>query len=155
MKIYIISVGKIKEKYIIDGINFYLKKMHQYCAVEIKEVEEEKAPQNLSEKEKKEILRKEGVRILSKIKKGSFIVSLSIEGKEMDSYKFSQFIKKTFQIGYTEMFFIIGGSLGLWENIKKESHLNLSFSKMTFPHQLMRLILLEQIYLAFTEEIHL
>lgn len=155
MKIYIIAVGKIKEKYINDGIVFYLKKLRPYCEIEIKEVEEEKAHQNLSEKEKREILRKEGERVLSKIKKGSFIVSLAIEGKEIDSYKFSQFIKAAFQSGYREMTFVIGGSLGLWENIKEQSHLNLSFSKMTFPHRLMRLILLEQIYLAFSGENHL
>lgn len=155
MKIYIIAVGKIKENYISDGIVFYLKKLRPYCEIEIKEVEEEKAPQNLSEKEKEEILRKEGERVLSKIKKRSFVVSLAIEGKEIDSYKFSQFIKATFQSGYREMTFVIGGSLGLWGNIKKQSHLNLSFSKMTFPHQLMRLILLEQIYLAFSGENHL
>ncbi|SHF21636.1 23S rRNA (pseudouridine1915-N3)-methyltransferase [Thermoanaerobacter uzonensis DSM 18761] len=155
MKIHIIAVGKMKENYINNGIYFYLKKLRPYCEIEIKEVEEEKTPQNLSQKEKEEILRKEGERVLSKIKKGSFVVSLAIEGKEIDSYKFSQFIKTTFQSGYREMTFVIGGSLGLWENIKKQSHLNLSFSKMTFPHQLMRLILLEQIYLAFSGENHL
>jgi len=94
MKIHIIAVGKIKENYINNGINFYLKKLRPYCEIEIREVEEEKAPQNLSEKEKEEILRKEGERILSKIKKGSFVVSLAIEGKEVDSYEFSKFIEK-------------------------------------------------------------
>jgi len=155
MKIYIIAVGKIKQNYINDGIDFYLKKLRPYCEIEIKEIEEEKVPQNLNEKEKEEILRKEGERILSKIKKGSFVVSLAIEGKEVDSYEFSKFLKATFQSGYREMTFVIGGSLGLWENIKEQSHLNLSFSKMTFPHQLMRLILLEQLYLAFDGKNHL
>ncbi|ADD03511.1 protein of unknown function DUF163 [Thermoanaerobacter italicus Ab9] len=155
MKIYIIAVGKIKQNYINDGIDFYLKKLRPYCEIEIKEIEEEKIPQNLNEKEKEEILRKEGERILSKIKKGSFVVSLAVEGKGMDSYEFSKFLKATFQSGYREMTFVIGGSLGLWENIKKQSHANLSFSKMTFPHQLMRLILLEQIYLALSKENYL
>ncbi|AIS53511.1 ribosomal RNA large subunit methyltransferase H 2 [Thermoanaerobacter kivui] len=155
MNIRIIVVGRIKEKYINDGINFYLKKLRPYCNIEIIEVEEEKAPQNLSEKEREEILKKEGERIFSKIKKGSFAVSLAIEGRGMDSHKFSKFIKDTFQSGYKEMTFIIGGSLGLWESIKDQSHFNLSFSKMTFPHQLMRLILLEQLYLAFDGKIHL
>ncbi|HHW56342.1 MAG TPA: 23S rRNA (pseudouridine(1915)-N(3))-methyltransferase RlmH [Clostridia bacterium] len=155
MRIHVIAVGKVKDKYINNGINFYLKGLRPYCEVYITEIEEEKAPQNLSEREKEEILSKEGERIFSKIKKGSYVISLAIEGKEMDSNNFSQFIKKTFESGYEEVTFIIGSSLGLWEKIKKESHLNLSFSKMTFPHQLMRLILLEQFYYVFGEKRYL
>ena len=149
MNITIIAVGKIKDDYIKNGIKEYIKRMTPYAKINIVEIPDEKAPKELSAKEEKIIIEKEGKKILDKIKKDNFKFSLCIEGEEMDSLKFAQELKQIMDSGNSDVAFIIGGSLGLSEEIKDISDIRLSFSKMTFPHQLMRLILIEQIYRAF------
>jgi len=149
LNITIIAVGKIKEDYIKNGIKEYIKRMTPYAKINIVEIPDEKAPKELSAKEEKIIIEKEGKKILDKIKKDNFKFSLCIEGEEMDSLKFAQELKQIMDSGNSDVAFIIGGSLGLSEEIKDISDIRLSFSKMTFPHQLMRLILIEQIYRAF------
>ena len=149
MKITIISVGKLKEKYLKEGIDEYSKRLSRYCQLQLIEVPDEKCPESLSDADREIIKNKEGERILSKIKEGSFIISLEIEGKELTSEMLASKIEKTTTTGFSHITFLIGGSLGLSEQLKKKSSFSLSFSKMTFPHQLMKLILLEQIYRSF------
>ncbi len=149
MNIKVIGVGKIKEKYMVDGIKEYSKRLSRYCNLEIIEVEDEKAPENLSEKEMAAIKSKEGARILSKIPQNAYIISLVIEGKQLSSQELSEKIEKLMIDGINNITFIIGGSLGLPNEVINKSNFKLSFSKMTFPHQLMRMILLEQVYRGF------
>ncbi|MFU0782390.1 MAG: 23S rRNA (pseudouridine(1915)-N(3))-methyltransferase RlmH [Thermoanaerobacterium thermosaccharolyticum] len=149
MNIDIIAVGKIKEKFIEDGIREYVKRLKPYCNINIIEVNDERAPEGLSDKEKISVMHRESTKILDKIRKGSFIISLCIEGRQMDSVEFARYIEDVMTAGNSNITFVIGGSLGLHDDIKSMSDLKLSFSKMTFPHQLMRLILVEQIYRAF------
>jgi 23S rRNA (pseudouridine1915-N3)-methyltransferase len=146
VNIRIVSVGKIKEKYIQDGIKEFSKRLSRYCNLEIIEVEDEKAPENLSEKEMEIVKNKEGERILSKIPQNSYVISLVIQGKSLSSEGLAEKIENLMIDGVNDITFVIGGSLGLSNNIIERSNFKLSFSKMTFPHQLMRLILLEQIY---------
>ena len=149
MNINIIAVGKIKEKYIIEGINEFSKRLSRYAKLKIIEVADERAPENLSEKEMELVMEKEGDRIISKIPQNSYIISLEIEGKQISSEIMSKRIEDLMISGINDITFIIGGSLGLSAQVRKMSNYKLSFSKMTFPHQLMRLILLEQIYRSF------
>lgn len=149
MNIKIIAVGKIKEKYIKDGINEFSKRLSRYGKLEIVEVNDEKAPENLSEKEMKNVKEREGARIISKIPQNSFIISLEINGKIISSEELSKKMESLMIDGVNDITFIIGGSLGLSKDVSELSDFKLSFSKMTFPHQLMRLILLEQVYRGF------
>ncbi|MCR5784277.1 MAG: 23S rRNA (pseudouridine(1915)-N(3))-methyltransferase RlmH [Eubacterium sp.] len=149
MKITIICVGKIKEKYFTDAIAEYSKRMSRYSSFEIKEVSDEKTPDNASEKECLLIKEKEGERLLKLWDENAYNIALCIEGKMLDSVELSHKIEDIMLSGKSHICFIIGGSLGLSENIVKKSDYKLSFSKMTFPHQLMRVILCEQIYRAF------
>ena len=149
MNITIIGVGKIKEKFMQEGIKEYSKRLSRYCKLKIIEVTDESAPENLSEKEIEIIKEKEGKRILSKISNNSYIISLDIKGKNFSSEELSKKIEDITLGGTNDIIFIIGGSLGLSEEILNKSNLKLSFSKMTFPHQLTRMILLEQIYRGF------
>ena len=149
MKITIACVGKIKEKYFVDAIKEYSKRLSRYDKLEIVEVSDEKAPEILSEAQMQIVKNKEGERILSKIKDGAYVISLAIEGKQLDSVELSQKINDLGVNGTSHIVFIIGGSLGLSDAVKKRSDYLLSFSKMTFPHQLMRVILLEQVYRGF------
>ena len=149
MNIRIIAVGKIKEKYIQEGIKEYSKRLSKYCSLEIIEVDDEKAPEKLSDKEVEIIKEKEGERILSKIPQNSFVISLEIQGREISSEELSKRIENLMIEGNSDITFIIGGSLGLSDTVSGKSNFKLSFSKMTFPHQLMRMILLEQIYRAY------
>ena len=149
MNIKIIAVGKIKEKYMKEGIKEYLKRLSKYCNLEIIEVEDEKAPENLSKKDIEIIKNKEGRKLLSKIPQNSFIISLEIEGKEISSEELSKKMEDLMVSGINDITFIIGGSLGLSQEVRNKANYKLSFSKMTFPHQLMRIILLEQIYRGF------
>lgn len=148
MNINIISVGKIKEKYFTASIEEYSKRLSRFVKLNIIEVADEKIPDNASEKEIEIIKEKEGSKILSKLPQNSFVITLCIEGKEFAS---EELAKKLADISMTSsnVTFIIGGSLGLSDTIKAKSHLRLSFGKMTLPHQLMRVVLLEQIYRAF------
>jgi 23S rRNA (pseudouridine1915-N3)-methyltransferase len=149
MNITIIGVGKIKEKFMQEAIKEYSKRLSRYCNLEIIEVIDEKAPENLSEKEINIIKEKEGQRILSKLIANTYVVSLAIDGKNLSSEDFSRKIDDLALEGKGDITFIIGGSLGLSDEVLNRSDFKLSFSKMTFPHQLMRLILLEQIYRGF------
>lgn len=149
MNIRIIAVGKIKEKYIQEGIKEFSKRLSRYCSLDIIEVDDEKAPESLSEKEMDIVKQKEGDRILSKIPQNSFIISLEIQGTLLSSEELSEKVEDLMISGVNDITFIIGGSLGLSDDVIKRSNFKLSFSRMTFPHQLMRLILLEQIYRSF------
>lgn len=145
MKIKIIAVGKLKEKYLKDGIAEYCKRIRQ---IEIIELQDEKTPEHASEKEKEQIKNKEGKRILDKIKNQDFVMVLAIEGKQYRSEEFAAYIDRLAISGHGQMTFVIGGSLGLSDDVMERANASLSFGKMTFPHQLMRLILVEQIYRA-------
>ena len=150
MLIKIVAVGKIKEKFYKDALAEYEKRMKSYNKVEIVEVADEKAPETLSSKEVDQLKTAEGERILSKIKDDSFVVTLEINGKALDSIKFAKLIQDEMLDGFgRDLVFVIGGSNGLGENVLKRSNYKLSFGKMTYPHQLMRVILMEQIYRAY------
>lgn len=149
MKITILCVGKIKEKYFIDAIKEYSKRLSKYVNLEIIEVSDEKTPDNASETVEKQIKEKEGERLLKYIKDNQYVITLEIAGKQLDSVELSNHINKLGIDGKSNICFVIGGSLGLDDRIKKRADFKLSFSKMTFPHQLMRVVLLEQIYRAY------
>ena len=150
MNITIIAIGKIKEAYLKDGIAEYKKRILKHCNLEIIELEDEKAPENLSLAQEEEVKQKEGKKILKYINnRGGYIISLAIQGKQFTSDEFSAHLKKLRFNGKESIIFIIGGSLGLSDEVLKLSNEEISFSKMTFPHQLMRLILLEQISRLF------
>lgn len=149
MNIDIIVVGSIKEKYYTDAIKEYQKRLRPYANVEIIEVDEYKIPNNASDQEIKIGMDKEMESILSKVKDKAYLISLAIEGKQISSEDFADKIMDLQVNGYPDVAFIIGGSYGMSEEIKRKSDMKLSFSKMTYPHQLMRVILLEQIYRAF------
>ncbi|MFJ8247579.1 23S rRNA (pseudouridine(1915)-N(3))-methyltransferase RlmH [Peribacillus asahii] len=149
MNIMIVTVGKLKEKYLKQGIDEYLKRLTAYAKVDIIELPDEKAPETLSDVEMLQIKEKEGERILSKINPDAHVIALAIEGKMKTSEELADTIEKLGTYGKSKVTFIIGGSLGLSAAVMKRADEALSFSKMTFPHQLMRLILVEQVYRAF------
>ncbi|HJC62484.1 MAG TPA: 23S rRNA (pseudouridine(1915)-N(3))-methyltransferase RlmH [Candidatus Blautia merdavium] len=149
MKITIVTVGKIKEKYLRDAIGEYSKRLSKYCKLEIVEVADEKTPDNASETMEKIIRDKEAERILKYVREDAYVVTLEIGGKMLDSVEFSRKLENLGIQGKSHILFIIGGSIGLGEAVLKRSDFPLSFSKMTFPHQLMRVILLEQIYRGY------
>lgn len=149
MNIKIISVGKLKEKYLIQGIQEYVKRLQAYAKIELIEVPDEKAPENLSDAQMRQVKEKEGERILSKIKEQEYVYALAIEGKNPTSEALAKQINQLGIQGKSHLVFVIGGSLGLSEAVMKRSNTQISFGKMTYPHQLMRLILVEQIYRAF------
>ena len=149
MKITVICVGKIKESYFRDAISEYSKRLSKYTTLEIVEVADEKTSENSSDREIALIQDKEGKRILSHIKDGALCIALAIQGKKMDSVAFSDYIAKRMEEGKSQITFIIGGSLGLSEEVMKRCKYSVSFSDMTFPHQLMRVVLFEQIYRGF------
>ena len=150
LSVTIVAVGKIKEKFFSQALEEYAKRLKRYCSFEIIEVKDEPTPENPSDKEKEMVLAKEGERIEAKIPKGAEVITLCVEGKEKSSEELAQLLDKSASAGVSKIAFVIGGSLGLSEHIKAMSKLRLSFSKMTFPLQLMRVILSEQIYRAFT-----
>lgn len=149
MKITLISVGKIKENYLTQAVLEYSKRLSRYTKLEIIEVADEKTPDGASEAEELQIKNIEGERILKQIKDGSYCLALAIEGKMYDSVEFAEQLEKLRVNGKSHLIFLIGGSLGLSETVLKRADTLISFSKMTFPHQLMRVILLEQIYRAY------
>ena len=149
MKIKIICVGKIKEKFYTMAIDEYAKRLSRYCKLEIIEVADEKTPDGCSEVVEAQIKAKEGERINNAIKEDDYVISLAINGTKLDSVAFADKIEKLGVNGVSSIAFIIGGSLGLDNNILKRSDYKLSFSDMTFPHQLMRVILCEQIYRSY------
>ncbi|MDT2763573.1 23S rRNA (pseudouridine(1915)-N(3))-methyltransferase RlmH [Enterococcus asini] len=148
MNIKLITVGKLKEKYLVQGINEYVKRLGAYGKIQIIEVPDEKAPENLSEAQMIQVKEKEGDRILGKIKDGEYVFALAIEGKNPSSEAFAKQLEQLQIQGKSQFVFIIGGSLGLSQAVMQRSNTQISFGKMTYPHQLMRLILVEQIYRA-------
>jgi len=149
MKITILAVGKIKEKYFTDAVAEYKKRLSRYCKLEIIEVADEKTPDHAGVQEKELIRQKEGERLKKYIKAGAYVISLAIQGKQYSSEEFSQKIHELGLHRESHIIFIIGGSIGLASDILDQSKELLSFSKMTFPHQLMRVVLLEQIYRGY------
>ena len=149
MKITIISVGKLKEKYLQMGIDEYAKRLGRYVKLELVEVSDEKAPETMSSAEEEIVKKKEGERILSNIKDDEYVIALAINGKQLSSEDLAEFIQKNMTNGISHMVFVIGGSIGLSKAVLNRADYKLSFSNMTFPHQLMRMILLEQIYRGF------
>ncbi|WP_413377177.1 23S rRNA (pseudouridine(1915)-N(3))-methyltransferase RlmH [Alkalihalobacillus sp. 1P02AB] len=149
MNITIISVGKLKEKYLKQGIEEYTKRLGAYGQIHLVEVPDEKAPEKLSEAEEKQVKQKEGERILNKIPTDSHVIALAIEGKQLTSEQLAQNLNNLATYGKSKVTFIIGGSLGLSNEVLQRANEKLSFSKMTFPHQLMKLVLVEQVYRAF------
>lgn len=149
MKIKLICVGKLKEKYLSDGMNEYLKRLSAYAQVEVVEVADEKIPDNASLAQEMLVKAKEGRRILDKVKQEDYVILLDVKGQEIDSEQFADRIEDCMINGKSTIDFIIGGSLGHGDEVLSRANLRVSFSQMTFPHQLMRLILVEQIYRAF------
>ncbi len=149
MKITIVTVGKIKEKYLRDAIAEYRKRLGKYCKLEVIEVSDEKTPDNASETMEKIIRSKEAERILKYVREDAYVITLEIGGKMLDSVEFSRKLENLGIQGKSHIVFVIGGSIGLGEDVLRRSDFALSFSKMTFPHQLMRVILLEQIYRGY------
>ena len=149
MKITLITVGKIKEKYLRDAIAEYSKRLSRYCSLQIIEVADEKTPDAASEAVEEEIRRKEGERILKQIRDDMFVITLEIGGKMLSSEEFADKINSLGVQGKSSITFVIGGSIGLGKEVLRRSDYALSFSKMTFPHQLMRVILLEQVYRGY------
>lgn len=149
MKITVITVGKIKEKYLKDAIAEYSKRLSRYCKLEILEVADEKIPDGASEIVEENIREKEGERILKLIKEDAYVITLEISGKMLTSEELADRIETLGIQGKSHLVFVIGGSIGLGREVLRRSDYALSFSKMTFPHQLMRVILLEQIYRSY------
>lgn len=149
MRITVISVGKIKEKFYTGAIEEYSKRLSKYCTLNLVEVADEKAPETLSEKEMVQIKDREGERILDKIKDAQYVITLEIRGKQLTSEELSDKLSALGLEGNSDVVFVIGGSLGLSDAVMRRSNFALSFSKMTFPHQLMKVVLLEQVYRGF------
>lgn len=150
MKIKIVTVGKLKEKYLKDGIAEYSKRLSRFANLEMIELADEKTPDRASDSENQKILELEGTRILSKIGDRDFVIVLAIEGKTLSSEEFSKQLEQAPINGFSTLTFVIGGSLGISPQVKKRANLSISFGRLTLPHQLMRLVLVEQIYRAFT-----
>ncbi|QFG01008.1 23S rRNA (pseudouridine(1915)-N(3))-methyltransferase RlmH [Psychrobacillus glaciei] len=149
MNIQIISVGKLKEKYLKLGIEEYAKRLSSYAKMDLVEVADEKAPENLSDADMEIVKKKEGERILAKISADTYVIALAIDGKMKSSEQLASDLESLMTYGKSKIAFVIGGSLGLHEEVLKRSDEKLSFGKMTLPHQLMKLVLIEQIYRAF------
>ncbi|MDA8212035.1 MAG: 23S rRNA (pseudouridine(1915)-N(3))-methyltransferase RlmH [Clostridia bacterium] len=149
MNIKVLAVGSIKERYLKEGIQEYVKRLGPYARMEIIEVPDEKAPEQASAAEEEQIKAREAAKLQKHIKPGSLVVALAIEGKSFSSEELSRQLQQWALKGQSEVAFVIGGSLGLHRDILAQADLKLSFSRMTFPHQLMRLVLVEQLYRCF------
>lgn len=149
MNVTVIAVGRLKESYLRDGCDEYIKRLTAFCKINIIEIDEERASANPGESEIQSIITKEGFRIMQKIPKNAVVIPLCIEGREYSSPDFSQLIESTFMQS-SHICFVIGGSFGLSDEVKQTGRIKLSFGKMTLPHQLARMVLLEQIYRAFS-----
>lgn len=149
MRVTVLAVGKVKEAYLRDAVKEYAKRLGRYCRLEIIEVADEKTPDSMSVPQRELILKKEGERLQRYLPKDAYIITLELTGRQLTSEGFSEKISSLAVQGVSHIVFVIGGSLGLGKNITDRSDLALSFSKMTFPHQLMRVILLEQIYRGY------
>lgn len=149
MEIRILSVGKIKEKYLNDGISEYAKRLSRYCRMTFCQVPDEKTPDRASDAVNRQIKETEGERLLKHIREQDYVIALAIDGKMLDSVELSQLIGRLGVEGRSSIAFVIGGSLGLSDAVLKRADYKLSFSRMTFPHQLMQMILLEQVYRGY------
>ena len=149
MKITVVAVGKIKERFFEDAVKEYEKRLGRYCKLEIVQVADEKTPDGAGEALERQIKEREGERILAQIKDGAYVIALAIEGKMLDSEELAKKLGQLAVGGASHLVFVIGGSLGLSGAVLERADYRLSFSKMTFPHQLMRVILLEQVYRGF------
>ncbi|MFF2178696.1 23S rRNA (pseudouridine(1915)-N(3))-methyltransferase RlmH [Lysinibacillus sp. NPDC058147] len=149
MNITIVSVGKLKEKYLKMGIDEYVKRLGGYAKMDLIEVPDEKAPEQLSEAEMEIVKKKEGERILSKISPDTYVIALAINGKMKTSEQMATDLESLMTYGKSKIAFVIGGSLGLHDDVLKRSDEQQSFGKMTLPHQLMKLVLVEQVYRSF------
>lgn len=149
MQIKIVAVGKLKEKYWVQGIEEYAKRLSAYAKLQMVEVADERAPENMSAAEEEQVKRVEGERILGQVKPDEYVVALAIEGKPLSSEELAAQLDELGTYGRSKVTFIIGGSLGLSGEVMGRADLKLSFSRMTFPHQLVRLMLVEQVYRAY------
>ncbi|MFF5996384.1 23S rRNA (pseudouridine(1915)-N(3))-methyltransferase RlmH [Lysinibacillus sp. KU-BSD001] len=149
MNITIISVGKLKEKYLKMGIDEYAKRLSSYAKLDFVEVPDEKAPEQLSDAEMEQVKKKEGERILAKVNDGTYVIALALDGKMKTSEQMAADLDALMTYGKSKVAFIIGGSLGLHDDVLKRADEKLCFGKMTLPHQLMKLVLVEQIYRSF------
>ena len=149
MKITLLTVGKIKESYLEAGIREYVKRLSRYCKLEILEVADEKTPDGASENLERQIREKEGKRLLNLIKPDAYVITLEIQGKQLSSPEFARKLARLGVEGVSHIMLVVGGSLGLSDEVIKRADFHLSFSAMTFPHQLMRLIALEQLYRCY------
>jgi 23S rRNA (pseudouridine1915-N3)-methyltransferase len=149
MKIRIVAIGKLKEKYLKDAISEYSKRLSRFVQLEIIELPYEKAPEKISLQEQQIVLKKEADKMLAKIPSTSTLILMDVQGKAMTSENFSKTIENYMVSGKSSFCIVIGGSLGIHDSLKQRADLLLSMSKMTFPHQLARVILLEQLYRAF------
>ena len=154
MQIDLICVGKVKEQYLRDAIAEYSKRLGRYCKLNILEVADEKTPEHASEGVERQIKAKEGERIAKHIKPGAYVIALAIDGQQVTSEGFARKIDQLGIQGVSHIQFVIGGSIGMDDTILRQANYKLSFSKMTFPHQLMRVILLEQVYRAYKINAH-
>lgn len=149
MKITLVTVGKIKEKYLRDAVSEYVKRLSKYCKLEVIETADEKTPDHAGAAMEEAVRAKEGERILKYIREDAFVITLEIPGKQLTSEELAEKIETLGVQGKSHIIFVIGGSIGLGKKVLDRADFALSFSKMTFPHQLMRVILLEQIYRSF------
>lgn len=149
MKITIVAVGKIKEQFFADAIKEYEKRLSRYCKIEMIQVADEKTPDGASEALENQIKEKEGQRILAQIRDGAYVIALAVEGRMLDSEELAGKLGQLGVEGVSQIVFVIGGSLGLSKRVMERADYALSFSRMTFPHQLMRVILLEQVYRSY------
>ncbi|WP_442602478.1 23S rRNA (pseudouridine(1915)-N(3))-methyltransferase RlmH [Paenibacillus sp. KN14-4R] len=149
MNIQVITVGKLKEKYLVSGIAEYAKRLGAYAKVQFVEVPDEKAPENMSDAEAEAVKQREGTRILSSIRDGVYVVALAIDGEMWTSEQLAARVDELATYGRSQVAFVIGGSLGLSPEVLRRADMRLSFGRMTLPHQLMKLVLVEQIYRAF------
>lgn len=149
MRITVLAVGRIKEKFFTGAVEEYSKRLGRYCKLEVIEVADESTPDHASEKEREKILQKEGQRLLKYMRDDAYMIALAIHAKQMSSESFADMIGELGLAGKSHIIFVIGGSLGLSQEVLSRADRQLSFSEMTFPHQLMRVVLLEQIYRAY------
>jgi 23S rRNA (pseudouridine1915-N3)-methyltransferase len=147
--IQIVSVGKLKERYLVDGIAEYVKRLGPYAKVQVVEVPDEKAPESMSPAEERQVTEREGERLLAQLRSDAFVVALAIDGQALSSEQLAQQLADLGTYGRSQVAFVIGGSLGLSSEVLGRADMRLSFGRMTLPHQLMRLVLVEQIYRAF------
>ncbi len=149
MTVTLLSVGKLKEKYLREALAEYAKRLQAYCSFRLVEVKDEPAPEGLSPAQKEAVLRKEGERLLEKLSDGEHVITLEIGGRECSSEELAEHIRQLMLNGCSRLAFVIGGSLGLSSQVRQRADDHLSFSRLTFPHQLMRILVPEQLYRAF------